>query len=474
MKISPKRAEKELARREAAKQSRPIVDDENYDKQNAFVNDTSKFIVAQCSRRAGKSNGLAKRFLKTMEKYPNCTCIYLAMTRDSAKSILWPALLDLNEKYNIKLRFIESKLEVYHPNGSRVKLYGADMKNVIRRLRGQKSPGIGVDEGQDFGNHLQYLVDDILTPMMVDFEDSWLAVVGTPGPVPQGYFFDITEGRKYGYNYHAWTLFENPFLPNPQKFLDNLKKKREWNNDNPTLQREWLNRWVLDVQSLWIQYDEGKCNYETLPNPIKGEWSFILGIDIGYKDADALAVLGWNTLLPDTYLIEECVTKRQDITALVEQVNLLSKKYSFSKMVIDQGGLGLKVAEEIRRRHHIPVIGAEKQQKQQTVMFFNDAMRRGVFKAQRNSQFVKDSYLIQIDWDKTTPDKIVIKKQPHSDVIDAVIYAFKESPAFTYQKPTPLPKPGTKAAGDVEAARLEQLAEEHFERLEKQEWWEKG
>lgn len=471
MKITQKTALKELAKREAAKVSRPIVDDIGFDKQNDFVNDTSKFLVAQCSRRAGKSNGLAKRFLKTMEAYPGSTCIYLAMTRDSAKSIMWPALLDLNDKYGVQCEFVESKLEMKHPNGSKLKLYGADMKNVIRRLRGQKSPGIGIDEAQDFGTHLQYLVDDILTPMMVDYVDSWLAITGTPGPVPQGYFFDVTEGRKYGFNYHSWTLFENPFLPNPQSFLEDLKKRQQWDDTNPTLQREWLNRWVLDTQSLWIQYRE-KSDYSTLPNSSGSEWSFILGIDIGYKDADALAVVGWNTKETDTYLIEEVITKGQDITSLVEQINILNKKYQFTKMVIDQGGLGLKAAEEIRRRHSIPVIGAEKQQKQQTVAFLNDALRMGRFKAKKQSRFALDSYLIQIDWDRTTPDRIVIKKQPHSDIIDAVLYAFKESPAYQYQAPAIKPKPYTKPWFDAEAERLESMAEEHFAKLEEKDWWD--
>lgn len=445
-----------------------------FPKQNDFVEDKSRFMVAQCSRRAGKSNGLALRFFRTLETHPGAVCIYLALTRESAKNIMWPVLQELNEKHNLGYTFIDSKLEMKHPtNKAKLNLYGADMKNFIKRLKGQKSPGIAIDEAQDFGVHLQDLVDNILTPMLVDYEDSWLAITGTPGPVPQGYFFDITEGRKYGFSYHSWTLFENIYLHDPKGFLDDLKKKREWDDNHPTLQREWLNQWVLDVQSLWIQYNSGTADYKELPASLPTGWIYLLGIDLGYKDADALAVLGWHESSPDTYLIEELVTKGQDITGLVEQITMLDTKYHFSKMVIDQGGLGLKAAEEIRRRHHIPVIGAEKQQKQQTVAFLNDSLRLGRFRAKQDSRFAKDSYLIQIDWDKSTPDRIVIKKQPHSDIIDAVIYAFKESPAFTYQKPITKPKKFTKEYYDKVAEQLEEQAEEYFENLEKMEWWEK-
>lgn len=464
--ITPKAAKKELAKRAAAANSRPITDDDNFKPQNDFVNDLSRYLVGQCSRRAGKSNGLAKRYFKTMEKHPGSTCIYLSMTRESAKSIMWPVLQELNDKYEIGCTFTESKLEIKHPNGAKLKLYGADMQNFIKRLKGQKSPGIGIDEAQDFGQHLQSLIDDVLTPMLTDYEDSWLAVTGTPGPVPQGYFFDITQGRKYGYSYHAWTLLENPYLPDPAAFIEDLKLKREWDDNNPTLKREWLNQWVLDVQSLWIRYSASRSHYTELPK-IPGGYHYILGIDIGFKDADALAVLAYGDTGKDTYLIEEVVTPKQGLTELVNQVQVLRKKYEFSKMVIDEGGLGKKLAEEMRRHHAIPVEPADKARKQENVEFLNDALRLGQFKAKSASRFAMDSYLVQIDWEKSRPDKIIVKKHPHSDIIDAVLYAFKESPAFAYEKEVEKPKYGSREWAENQQSEMWEAAQVHFEEANK-------
>src|ERR1700727_140540 len=158
--ITPKSGAKEVARRKAAHALTVIPLDPTFPKQNGFVEDTSKFIAAQCSRRAGKSTGLGKRFYKTMQKHPRAKCFYLALTRDSAKEIMWPVLQELNDQYNLGCKFIESKLQVIHPNGARLQLYGADMRNFVKRLRGQKSPGVGIDEAQDFGTHLQGLIDD--------------------------------------------------------------------------------------------------------------------------------------------------------------------------------------------------------------------------------------------------------------------------------------------------------------------------
>ena len=166
-----------------------------------------------------------------------------------------------------------------------MKLYGADMKNFIKRLKGQKSPGIAVDEAQDFGSHLQSLVDDILTPMLVDYENSWLALTGTPGPVPTGYFFDITQNRKYGYSYHEWTILENPYIPNPAGFIESLKAQREWKDDHSTLLRESNLRWVLEhVEALWIRYQSSKNDFQSLPILQGGKkYSYILGIDWGFE-----------------------------------------------------------------------------------------------------------------------------------------------------------------------------------------------
>lgn len=460
---SHKLLQKELARRNLRKAIELRGD---FPEQNAFIEDPSKFILASCSRRAGKTTALAYRFAKTMSKNPNSQCLYLALTRESAKEILWNALIELNQSHNLGWTFKESNLEIKAPNGAALILYGADQTNFINRLRGRKYPGIAIDEAQSFGPHLEGLINDVLVPAMVDYDDAWLALTGTPGPVPLGYFYEAASNGKYGYSVHSWTLRENPTLRNVDRFLADLMERQAWDERNPTYLREYCGKWVLDVHALWVQYKESKNHYEQLP-PAK--YTYIMGIDLGYKDADALAVLAYSDTDPNTYLVEELITPQQGITELVSQIEMLQRKYDIVKMVIDQGGLGLKVAEEIRRRHQIPVVGAEKQRKQETVGFLNDHLRQGRFKAKADSQFAQDSYLVQIDYDKTTPDRIVVKKNYHSDIIDAVLYAFKESPAFTYQKPVERPKKGTPAWAEEEVSDMERQAEEYFTALENAE-----
>lgn len=453
MKISPSKAAQILANRKNS-QSKPLILEDNFPAQNNFIRDKSRFIDAQCSRRAGKTNGLAIRFFKTLETHPNSQCIYLALTRDSARDIMWPVLHEINDKYGFGCNFLESRLTMIHPNGSKLILLGADMKNFVKRLKGRKFPGVGIDEAQDFGSHLQSLIDDVLTPSIADYEDGWLAITGTPGPVPQGYFFQVTQEKKYGYSHHEWTLLDNPHMPNPSKFISELCAKREWPYNHPTLLREYRNKWVLDVESLWIRYKESVNHFPQLPDIKPHNYNYILGIDVGYNDADALAVIAWSETTPVTYLVEEVITKKQGLTDLVNQIQYIQRAYDISKMVIDAGGLGKKLAEEIRRRHGIPVEDADKTRKQENVELLNDALRTGRFKAKGSSRFAQDSYLIQIDWEKSTSDKIVIKKKPHSDIIDAVLYAFKLSPAFSYQKEPHRPVRGSKEWAEAQSSAM--------------------
>jgi hypothetical protein len=423
--------------------------DPTFPLQDLFVADTNRFLAAQCSRRAGKTNALALRFFDTLNRHPGAFCLYIALTRESARNIMWPVLEELDDKFKCGLIFTESNLTVSHPNGARLQLFGADMKNFIRRLKGIKTPGVAIDEAQDFGSHLESLVNDVLTPTLTDYKDSWLAITGTPGPVPSGYFYKITQERKFGFSLHKWTLLDNPYLPQAENFLNELIKKHEWEPTHPTLLREWKNQWVLDLQSLLIKYDEKKNHYAQIPQ-FKTPWTYILGVDIGFRDSDALALLAWHEQSSEIYLVEETTTSGQDISTLSSQIEDYMRRYDVSKIVMDEGGLGKKVAEEIRRRKHIPIQPADKARKMENVAFLNEWLRRGLFRAKHSSRFAQDSFMVQVDWEKTTPDKIRVKDSFHSDIIDAVLYAFKESPAFTFQEPKVKAPYGSKAWAEAE------------------------
>lgn len=430
------------------------LEDFLFDKQLKFVTDPRPFKVAVCSRRSGKTVACAADMVWTAMGTPEVVCLYITLSRNNAKKLIWPEIEKINRKYSLGGTPDNTELSMKFPNGSIIYLSGAKDQSEIEKFRGLALKMCYVDECQSFRSYIQDLIDDIISPALMDYAGT-LCLIGTPGPIPSGFFAEIAgvvQGKELmadAWSHHKWTFFDNPWIEKKsgkthQQVLDRELKRRGVTEADPSVQREFFGQWVLDSDSLWIRYDASKNHFDTLPDISPKKYNYIMGIDLGFEDADAVAVLAWSDACPDTYLVEERVVKKQGLTELVDAIKQLTTVYDVSKMVIDEGGLGKKLAEEMRRRHGLPVEAADKQRKQENVAFLNDALRTSRFRARRNSKFAQDANLVEIDRDKSTPDRIKISDKYHSDIIDAVLYAFKESPGFAYQPPEEKPKPGTR------------------------------
>lgn len=448
MLLTPKAAAKALRLRKQALQTSLEfkLKDVLFAEQLAFVEDLSPNKVAVCSRRSGKTVACAAHLIDTAIKNQGVVCLYITLSRASAKKIIWRELKKINKDYKLGGFANSSELSMSFPNNSIIYLSGAKDTNEIEKFRGLAIKLCYIDEAQSFRAYIRELIDDVLAPALMDYAGT-LCLIGTPGPVPSGYFHDCWQ-NKDAWSRHHWTFWNNPFITVKSKLTHDQMLQRELKRrgvtvNDPSVQREWFGKWVLDSDSLLLHYSEEKNHYEQLPDIKPRVYNHVMGIDLGYNDADALAVLAWEEGSANTYLVEELVTPKQGLTELVDQINRLRNKYQVYKMVIDEGGLGKKLAEELRRRHQIPVEGADKTRKMENIALLNDALRSGRFKAKKTSKFAQETFLVEIDRDKSTPDKIKVSDRYHSDIIDAALYAFKLSPSYSYQPPVPKLKPGT-------------------------------
>jgi hypothetical protein len=397
-----------------------------FPEQYAFVADTHPWVIADCSRRAGKSVGCAADLLNTCASNPKINCAYITLTRAMAERLVWKELLDMNDKYGFGAVPNKSKLTLTFPNKSVIYLSGCNTVAEIERFRGMALKLVYIDEVQSFKPFIESLINDVIAPALMDYAGS-LKMIGTPAPLKRGYFWQTLNSGTF--SRHRWTFFQNPHIAikskaTHQEMLNRELKRRGVTAEDPTIRREYFGEWVDDTNALVCQYDLVRNHYDKLP-PIISE--FVIGVDIGFNDADAIAVLGWNKNEKICYLMEEIVTPGQGITELAAQIETVVKKYNPLKVVIDQGGLGKKVAEELRKRFSLPITGAEKSRKQEYIALMNDAFRTNQFFAKRESRFAQDSQIIEWDFDKCTPEKKVIKHDPHSDIFDAVLYAYREA-----------------------------------------------
>lgn len=261
-------------------------------------------------------------------------------------------------------------------------------------------------------------------------------------------------------------MFQNPFLEKKsgKKVIELVQQDCERMGveiTHPKIQRECYGRWVVDTESLIFQYDANKNHYDNLP-ALDGKWEYVIGVDIGHDDADAIAVIGWHPRIKEAYLVEELVKAKQGITELADQLDKFIKTYDPLRVVMDTGGLGKKIAEELRIRRDLPIEPAQKTEKMAHIEILNDALRTQRFYAKKDSQFAQDCFLVEKDVDKSRVDKIIISDKYHSDINDAVIYGYRCALNWLHEPEKPKIKPQTdewfqKQAEEIEETLLKQL-----------------
>ena len=401
-----------------------------FDKQLAFVTDPARFKTAVCSRRSGKTLSCAADLIDTALRLPGDVA-YITLSRKTAKKIIWRELVKINKEYGLKAKTDLTELTLEMPNGNMIYVSGAKDATEIEKFRGLALRKVYIDESQSFRAYVAELIDDVLEPALTDYYGT-LCLIGTPGPIPAGFFYDISHNKRW--SHHKWTMQENPWIERksgklPLEIIKELAERRGLSIDAPSIQREYFGKWVKDVDSLVYKFD-GVHNV-ALTTPLLKDMTFVFGIDIGYKDADAIAVLGYDQASKNVYLIEEYVQTKNDITSLVQAIEKLRSTYNPVRMVMDAGALGKKIQEEIRHRHSIPVEAAEKHRKLEFITLLNDDLRTGKFKAIPGTRFEEDSYLTQ--WDYSDPNKPKISDIYHTDIGDAVLYAWRECKHYFFE-----------------------------------------
>jgi hypothetical protein len=299
-------------------------------------------------------------------------------------------------------------------NGSKISIEGAKDKNEIEKVRGWKLRKAYIDECQSFRSYIKDLVNDIITPALRDLRGE-LYLTGTPGPIPAGYFYDCSHSKKW--ENHKWTAFDNPHMHDPpEKDLEEtLREERDLKGItelDPSYQRETFGTWIEDYDSLVYKYKDAINDYNIMP---KGDYVYIMGVDVGYNDADAIAVLAYSKDHNQCYLIDEYVKPKQTISELAEAIKEIDSHYNCIKKVIDAGALGKKVQEEIVQRYGVQLDAADKHRKIEFIELLNSDLRKGIIKAKSSSRFAEDCKLVQWDRDKSTPDRLKVSDTYHPD-----------------------------------------------------------
>ena len=431
-----------------------------FEKQLRFVNDTSKRKVGLCGRRAGKTTCVTSDIAQTCLDFPGAKCMYIALTRASAKRLCWSALKNISQKYNLGCEFRETELQCNFPNGSLIWLHGADKADEIEKIRGLKLKKVVLDEAGSYGEHFQTLVDDVLEPALSDL-DGTLSIVSTPGLVCAGFFYDITQGDlRDAYSQHAWTMLDNPefeltrsyrqkgghdWKDFNRRWLKAYMVRKGWNPSNPTYQREWLGRWVIDAtQRVYGSFSVEKNVCDALPDEPEDSWFHVLGIDLGHEDATAFIDASYTRFDPTVYLNRGQKRSGMIVSEIADEIKRRSQTRRYSRMVADCGGLGKMIVAELNTRHGLTVQAAEKREKLSAIELMNSDMHEGRVKCLKGDPWIDEALYLQ--WgDKSHTYE---NQRQANHLCDAGLYAYRD--CYHYAAQT---RPKNMVAGSPEAIK---------------------
>ena len=413
-----------------------------------YVRDESDLAVALCGRRSGKTSANRLLLVKTALENAGSLAVLVHETRGAAKKQYWLQLQKLLRGLGVPFRVNGTELRIVLANDSEIWLAGAATSADIERLRGYAFALVIVDEAQAIRESiLRTLVEDVLQWALLD-EEGKLRLTGTPPPVPVGYFVERFQGEDAegkpikGWARHRWTVYQNKFLGAKKvaAYLQRIKVERGMDESSPGWLREVLGELAYDRNALVLSAYDIKGSV-LFPRPAlegqhitpEGKATCVIGVDIGWHDADAIVVLGWFADSPNLYVLEEYEAAHNTEEALAKELQRMIRTWEPLAVVADTGGGGKKTVEGVARRLQYPLKAAHKPGVVTQFARLNDEFRAGRLFTRAGGNLAHDA--IRMRWE---PGKVGVKvaQSPHYNTPFAAAYGLEEARHY-FHRPEP-------------------------------------
>lgn len=232
-------------------------------KQLEFMLDEQRRIALMCSRRAGKTYGIAGRLAKRAVERPGSNRVYIALTKDQTRHVtMWePIWRPLCARLQLctEKDHDETSMVTYLPNGSTIRFTGSDdIRKIPTELGGALDEAV-IDEAQDQADRvLVPLVEKILPPALGI--GGTLMLSGVVPDVAAGFYWRTWLAN--GWSNHNFSMFDNPHYENPQGVVDEyLRSHPGLTVDDPLIQRDYYGRFVFDPKATAYTYQSALNGY---------------------------------------------------------------------------------------------------------------------------------------------------------------------------------------------------------------------
>lgn len=437
-----------------------------FEKQLEVINSPSFFKVACCSRGAGKTFLCARYMVKVAIEKPGSIILYIGLTLKRAKQLMLKELKMIKRATDIQFTINGTDLTIAFPNGSEIRLLGANNESLAENLRGDRYSLVVLDESGSFRGHLEYLIEDCIIPALLGpLGHGTLLMIGTPTGRMAGPFYDAYHSETGEWEKFYWTMHNNPHMPDVQGFLMAILKRKKWSYDNPTFQREYLGIWTGGDDYLVYRFDPTKNIYKLRPAGIG--WNYVLGVDFGSKDETAFVVGCYSKDSPKFYVVHAYKKSHMDVTDIANYIKGLQKQYNFDIMTADCGALGLTIADEIRNRHGIPLIGAKKVEKLAHIELMNSDMHEARIMVTEDSPIITEWLNLRKNEDGKED------KRDSNHLCDATLYAWRMSRHYWYEEEPAKPDENSDEYKREMERQHEREVLESIEAESSTLWWER-
>lgn len=404
-----------------------------FDRQREPFDDPNRRVVCVCGRKAGKSTVVVAKVLATALLHPGSECHYIALSHDNARTLGWKPLKEALRKHGVDLKKDPSEtfMEVQLANGATVHCGGVDNVKHIEKFRGTVKQIVCVDETKSWNNKvLKEFVNEVIKPDLVKTKGA-LWMIGTPGPMRKGFFFDASKPSSEWSKY-AWTMWENPFVEDPDAAIAEMAEEDGQDDpSSPAYLREYKGQWVEDKEGKLYAFDEEKnsCADGLLPDRASDgrlrDWRYMLGADLGSVDAFALVLMACDRSSGDMRVLSATKEHGLDIDQAAERIRGYQIQFNLKhgQIIVDEGALGKMIGDTFRnKRLSIPAKPATKQNKRLAVSWLNSELRKGKLKV------CPSAHLLSDEWRAIERDPETGIEVPGSEdhCADACLYAYRE------------------------------------------------
>lgn len=404
----------------AGENSTPIIERDSFPEQWEYVTASDRFKVQWSGRRAAKTAGSRLRTEKLADELPGRRVLYIHQTYTNADQQFFRPLCESLKARKVAHRPDNSALMVYWANGSFLRCMGCHNIGEIKTKLGEFWHEIIIDEMQSYDDAVLYeLVDRAILPTMIDHSGS-ATFQGTPPVTKAGFWYNLLT--KSTFRKFHWTLFENPYIEHD---AETVYAARGIKPTDPIYRREVLGEICVDPDAVVFKYDADKNNIgpEGRPEPNHLAWRYVMGVDLGFSDNDAIVVLGWRT---DDRLkrLWECWSWQKnnlDYLKLADEFKAAVEKWRPAEICVDTGGHGArKIMESLRALFSVYKFRMKPASVQDSIALMNDDFRTGRFRVLPDGLIAHDAALVVWKQDK---HGVEISETFHSDIMAAARYA---------------------------------------------------